>query len=498
MTGSRQKRPLQKANKVKTMQMKKSWMTSDILEATNGDLLCGTVTHAFADVSIDSRQISEDDLFIAIIGNTHDGHRFVSDVVKSGISGIMINRNKANRQSIGQWNQQGLVCVAVDDTVKSLGDLAAFHRRRSNIQVIAITGSNGKTTTKDMTAAVVSRRFTTLSTHGNFNNEIGLPLTLFKLEPRHQWAVLELGTNGPGEIKRLAEICQPDIGVITNIGPAHLEGLGSLEGVMQEKGELLKNIKPNGKAVLNADDPRVVQLRGKTSKDVLYFGLSEDALIRAMSIQKKGDGVSFTLRLPPATVSVNLKLPGDFMVSNALAASAVGSLLGLSAQEVKAGLEDFRPARGRMNVLKTKNGVHIIDDSYNANPVSMEAAMMTLKSMKGNKRGILVAGDMFELGDQAEAMHQKIGSAAARSGITKLYVTGEYAATVAKSARDEDMASGDIFTGTMEEIFKDMAERLQPGDWVLVKGSRGMGMEKIVNWLLDWANDSSFTKSGNR
>jgi UDP-N-acetylmuramyl pentapeptide synthase len=151
-----------------------------------------------------------------------------------------------------------------------------------------------------------------------------------------------------------------------------------------------------------------------------------------------------------------------------------------------------------MNVLKTKKGVHIIDDSYNANPVSMEAAMMTLKSMKGNKRGILVAGDMFELGNHAESMHQKIGSAAARSGIAKLYVTGEYAAIVAKSARDEDMAPGDIFTGTMEAIFKDMAERLQPGDWVLVKGSRGMGMEKIVNWLLDWANDSSFTRSGNQ
>jgi UDP-N-acetylmuramoyl-tripeptide--D-alanyl-D-alanine ligase len=306
-----------------------------------------------------------------------------------------------------------------------------------------------------------------------------------------------LGTNGPGEIKRLAEICQPDIGVITNIGPAHLEGLGSLEGVLEEKGELLKKIKPDGKVVLNADDPSVVQLRKKTSADVLYFGLSNDALIRAISIQEKRDGVSFALRLPSTTVSVDLKTPGDFMVSNALAASAVGSLLGLSAREIKAGLEDFRPSRGRMNVLKTKKGVHIIDDSYNANPVSMEAAMITLKSMKGNKRGILVAGDMFELGDHAEAMHQKIGSTAARSDIEKLYVTGEYAAIVAKSAQDAAMDPRDIFTGTMEAIFKDMTKRLQSDDWILVKGSRGMGMEKIVNWLLDWANDSSLTKNGN-
>jgi UDP-N-acetylmuramoyl-tripeptide--D-alanyl-D-alanine ligase len=477
--------------------MKKSWTTSEILEATNGDLLCGEMAHAFADVSIDSRQISGDDLFVAIIGNTHDGHRFVSDVIKSGISGVMINRSRADRQPLDKWKQQGLVCVAVDDTIKSLGDLAAFHRRRSNIQVIAITGSNGKTTTKDMTAAVVARRFTTLSTHGNFNNEIGLPLTLFKLEPKHQWAVLELGTNGPGEIKRLAEICQPDIGVITNIGPAHLEGLGSLEGVMKEKGELLKKIRPNGKAVLNADDPSVVQLRENTANDVLYFGLSEDALIRALSIQEKKDGVSFDLRLPPVTVSVDLKVPGDFMVSNALAASAVGSLLGLSAKEIKAGLEDFKSSRGRMNVINTKKGVHIIDDSYNANPVSMEAAMITLKSMKGDKRGILVAGDMFELGDHAEAMHQKIGSAAARSKINKLYVTGKYAATVAKGAQDEAMDPRDIFAGTKETIFKDMIQRLQSGDWVLVKGSRGMGMEKIVYWLLDWANNSTFTSNGN-
>jgi murE/murF fusion protein len=467
----------------------KPWTTAEIIEATGGELLLGNFKHSFSDISIDSRKISKDDLFVAIKGEVHDGHSFTSDVIGHGVSGLLIDRTKTDKLPGKESIKSRIVCITVNDTTRALGDLAAFNRKRSNVAVVAITGSNGKTSTCKMTADVVSPRFCTLSTSGNLNNLIGLPLTLLNLSLNHRWAVLELGMNRPGEIKRLAEICSPDIGVITNIGPAHLEGLGSLDAVMQAKGELLEKIKPNGTAVLNADDPRLLQLADHTSRDVLLFGMGKSAVIKALSVKGKGPGLSFTLVLPDESITVYIKTPAVFMVSNALAAAAVGYLLGLTAKEIKDGLEDFKPVKARMNILKTGKGINIIDDSYNANPDSMKAAINTLMSLKGNNRGVLVAGDMLELGEHAESMHRNIGRIAAGSDIAMLYVTGQFAQTVAAGAMDEDMDSHDIFTGTKQEILEVITGRLSHDDWVLVKGSRGMAMEMIVQGLLDWAGD---------
>ncbi|MBW2192272.1 MAG: UDP-N-acetylmuramoyl-tripeptide--D-alanyl-D-alanine ligase [Deltaproteobacteria bacterium] len=337
-----------------------------------------------------------------------------------------------------------------------------------------------------MTASVVSRRFVTLATSGNLNNEIGLPLTLLRLDGTHERAVVELGMNRPGEIGRLAEICLPAIGVITNIGPAHLEGLGSVEGVLHAKTELLEQIKPDGTAVLNADDKRLLKLAGEISKSVLLYGMSEDAEIRARDIKEKGAGLSFTLVLPSEQIPIDLKTPARFMVSNALAAASVGHLMGLSAGEIKAGLETFETARGRMNIFKTVTGINIVDDTYNANPGSMTAAISTLASLKGNKRGVFVAGDMLELGQHAESMHRKLGALAARSDINRLYVTGKFAESVETGARNENMDTRNIFTGTKEEILDNLTGWVQPGDWILVKGSRGMRMETLVEGLKAW------------
>ncbi|MDL1987357.1 MAG: UDP-N-acetylmuramoyl-tripeptide--D-alanyl-D-alanine ligase [Deltaproteobacteria bacterium] len=458
------------------------WTTAEILEATKGDLLCGDIKHTFEGVSIDSRTISANELFIAIKGNVYDGHSFASDVISSGVRGLIISKDKVCDPAGTDWQDKGIVCVKVNDTTKALGDLASFNRMRTDVSVVAITGSNGKTTTREMTASVVSTRYKTLSSKGNFNNEIGLPLTLLDLKNSHQWAVLELGMNRPGEIDRLGEICIPDIGVITNIGFAHLEGLGSIEGVMNAKGELLKRIKPEGTAVLNADDSRVLYLSTKTSKKVLYFGLSEDARIKALNVNETTTGISFTLVLPEERIPIELRVFGRFMVSNALAAASVGYIIGLSSEEIKAGLEYFQPVKGRINIFDVR-GVHIIDDTYNANPDSMEAAIRTLSSLKGNSRGILVAGDMLELGEHAESMHRKIGALSARSNIARLYITGEFAEAVANGAGKEDKNSIDIFIGAKEEIVEDLKKSLLPGDWVLVKGSRAMGMEKIVEGL---------------
>ena len=465
------------------------WTTAKVLEATKGTLLCGDINRVFAGVSIDSRRIAPDDLFVAIKGDVHDGHGFAGDVIAGGVAGLIIDKGQAAARPGRLCREKGLVCVTVSDTTKALGDLAAFQRQRSNASVVAITGSNGKTTTCTMTAAIVAQCFSTLTTSGNLNNEIGLPLTLLNLNLHHQWAVVELGMNRPGEIERLGEICSPQIGLITNIGPAHLEGLGSIDAVMRAKGELLTKIKPAGTAVLNADDPKLLQLADQTPANVVLFGLSKNAQIRGQSIRKKELALSFTLRMPSESISIDIETPGRFMVSNALAAAAVGYLLGASARQIKTGLESFVPVQGRLNVHKTHKGIYIIDDTYNANPGSMSAAIETLKSLKENGRGVMVVGDMLELGPQAESLHHNIGILCAKSKISRIYATGKFAESVAAGARNEDMDSDNIILGTKEAIFKSIIGRLAPGDWVLVKGSRSMAMEQIVEKLLKWAND---------
>lgn len=462
------------------------WTTSELVNATGGRLVCGDMTRSFSRIHIDSRHIAADDFFVAIKGENHDGHDFVADVIAAGVRGVMVS--EPGSECCKPYHDKGIVCIAVKDTKRALGDLAADLRKRSQVSVIAITGSNGKTTTKEMTASVVSGRFPTLSTQGNFNNDIGLPLTLFELRPEHKWAVLELGTNHPGEIQRLSEICRPDIGVITNIGPAHLEGLGSIEGVMHAKGELLNSIRPGGTCVLNADDANVRRLGENAQAAVFYYGFSGQSTVRAKDVIETKAGTSFILTLPSEQIDIDLPIPGRFMVSNALAASTVGHLLGLSARDIKSGLETFKPVAGRMKVIASKKGIHFIDDAYNANPASMQAAINTLESLKGSDRGFFIAGDMFELGAQAPAMHQQIGAMAAESQIARLYVAGEFSAAVAAGARQQGMAPQDIFSGTLDDIFYDITERLLPGDWVLVKGSRAMGMEKLVSKLAEWAD----------
>ena len=464
------------------------WTTQQILDATGGDLLCGDQGHSFAGVSIDSRNISPGDFFFAIIGESHDGHGFASAAVDQGAGGLVINRQMAEKLPVAAWEAKDVACIAVADTTRALGDLAAFNRRRAQVSVAAITGSSGKTTTRQLTAGVVSRQFNMLATAGNFNNEIGLPLTLLELSSDHQWAVVELGTNNPGEIARLTAICSPDIGVLTNIGPAHLEGLGSLEGVMREKGDLLKGLGRDGQAVLNADDPRVLQLARESQHEVLLYGRSQDAAIRAEDVKEDGQTSSFWLILGQESIAVQLNSPGQYMISNALAAAAVGYLLGIPAATVKAGLESFEPVAGRMNIRHLPNGIQIIDDTYNANPDSMKAALATLKKMRTGGRKVFVAGDMFELGDQAPELHRQLGALAAHTAVDRLYACGENAAALAAGARKEGMQPAEMITGSREEILEDLKGWLQPGDWVLVKGSRGMAMEKVVEGLQAWAN----------
>lgn len=466
------------------------WQVSDLLSATGGEWLGGDPAHRFSAISIDSRTLPADALFFAVRGERLDGHDYVDQAIARGAAGIVLEQDKTGVLPIQEWTQQGIACVAVPDTTDALGDLARFHRRRIECRVIAVTGSNGKTTTRAMTASVLERRFVTLATQGNLNNQFGLPLTLFRLTPEHRTAVLELGMNHAGEIRTLTRICEPDLGVITNIAPAHLHGVGSLDGVMNAKGELLEEMSDRGTAVLNGDDPRCRELARRWPGRLVLFGTASDCSLRAESIEESETGISFVLKFPGEERKVRLCVPGRFMVFDALAAAAVGYESGLTPAEVRDGLEGFVPVPGRMNLLNTRRSIRLIDDTYNANPESMKGAIRSFGFLKGNRRGFLVLGDMLELGEDASALHREVGTAAAQSAATMLMASGSFADSIREGALKGGMASDRIFLGSREEITAALKSALQPEDWVLIKGSRGMAMEKILNSIKDWADQS--------
>lgn len=457
------------------------WTIREILDATGGEALSARCPSPFPGICIDSREVQAREVFVAIEGPRFDGHDFIDVVVESRAGCLVIRREKAHRFMDREFEEKGICCIAVADTVKALGDLASYRRRQAGLPVVAITGSTGKTTTREMTVSICRRRFETLSTRGNFNNEIGLPLTLFNLAADHRLAIVELGMNHPGEIRRLSAICSPEIGVITNVGPAHLEGLRDVASVAKAKGELLENIRPGGTAVINADDAYARKLTAMATTGVVRFGTGADASVRAENIQRHGETVSFSLVMPGGRVEITLAVSGAFMVQNALAAAAVAHLLEIGPETIKAGLESFRPVEGRMRIYETDSGAYIIDDTYNANPMSMAAAINALADFSGKRKGVLVAGDMLELGEQAAHYHEQIGKVAAGAGLSRIYLTGEYAGQVAHGAKAAGMSGTDILIGSKADIVKDLAGVLEPGDWVLVKGSRSTGMEEIVD-----------------
>jgi UDP-N-acetylmuramoyl-tripeptide--D-alanyl-D-alanine ligase len=456
------------------------WSGQDLIRATGARRVCGDPGLTFSAIGIDSRTLAAGEVFVALQGEHHDGHRFAPRVAGAGGRGLIVAHQRLEALPVADWDAAGVLCLAVDDTLSALGDLARFHRDRNPARVVAITGSNGKTTTRAMTAAVLGRRHAVAATRGNFNNAVGLPLSLFALSPAHRWAVFEIGMNHPGEIDRLAWICRPDLGVITNIGPAHLEGLGSLKAVRDAKGELLDHLGPSGLAVLNADDPLVMQLAARAEGPRLLFGTHPQAAVRAEKIVVQSGRVRFDLVLPGQYQTVRLAMAAPFMVANALAAAAVGWQAGLDAGEIGAALEAFQPVTGRLVRQETARGVTLIDDTYNANPASVTAALEALAPAGRKGRAVLVLGDMRELGAAAAALHRQVGERAAAAGLDQLWIAGEMAAEVAAGARRGGMAAHRIRVARKDDIADALAGWLAPGDLVLVKGSRAMRMETVV------------------
>jgi UDP-N-acetylmuramoyl-tripeptide--D-alanyl-D-alanine ligase len=448
----------------------------DIVRGAQGALVSGDLGVPVAGVSIDTRTLAVGEVFFAIVGHERDGHAFLDDAAARGAACLVVS-------SLPDDLRGSTPVVLVEDTTRALGRLAAYHRARFSLPVAAVTGSNGKTTTKEMMASVLGALGPVLKPESSFNNQWGLPLTLFRLGPEHRAAALELGANQPGEIAALARICRPTVGIVTVVASAHTEFFGSLDGVQAEKSALVRAIPPEGAVVLNTDDARVLAMREQAAARVLTYGTSAAADVRAVGpAVETAEGVRFALAMGGQERSVRLAFAGRHNVVNALAAAGAGRALGLGLDQIAAGLEAARPAKGRC-VWRRSGGITILDDTYNANPSSLIAALDTLAAGAGAARRVVVLGDMLELGAGGEAAHREAGRAIAAAGVAELIGLGRHARTAVEAARAAGLAESH-HTATFEDTVVLLLKRLVPGDALLVKGSRGMRMEQVVDALM--------------
>ncbi|MGE5586838.1 MAG: UDP-N-acetylmuramoyl-tripeptide--D-alanyl-D-alanine ligase [Clostridia bacterium] len=449
--------------------------------AAGGDAARTTGVPVFTGVSTDSRRIAGGELFFALVGPAFDGHDFAAEAVSKGAKGVV-----ASSSAKVTGLARSVPVILVDDTLKALQRLARYNRCRLGIPVVAVTGSTGKTTTKDMAHSIFAERMRSARTEGNFNNEVGVPLTLLSLEPRHEMCVLELGMRGRGQIRDLAEVARPDVGIVTNVGPSHIELLGSIENVALAKAELVEALGPDGIAVLNADCRHTAAMKERTRAKVVFFGIEHDADVRATDIEALGEnGTDFTMSYGQRSFRVHVPVPGAHNVYNALAAGASALVMGMDSFAVAEGLSHFEPSHGRSGVMESARGFTVIDDTYNANPASMRAALATLRDVAGGRRKIAVLGNMLELGEISAQAHRELGRAAAAHACDVLVTVGDLARLAADEALRLGRGARDVITcDTSAEAVEALERLARPGDVILVKGSRLMKMEQIVSALL--------------
>ncbi|RRQ22509.1 UDP-N-acetylmuramoyl-tripeptide--D-alanyl-D-alanine ligase [Thiohalobacter thiocyanaticus] len=421
----------------------------------------------FAGLSTDSRSLERGNLFVALTGERFDGHDYLDQVAAAGAAGALVSTAVAG----------SLPCIRVSDTRRALGGLAAAWRTRFDIPLVAVTGSNGKTTVKEMLAAILGEEHRVLATRGNLNNDIGVPLTLARLGEEHTAAVIEMGANHPGEIAWLTDLARPTVALITNAGPAHLEGFGSLEGVARAKAEIYDGLDAEGLAVVNRDDAFAgYWLERLQGRRIMTFGLEVESDISA-GVTPLASGQRLALRTPAGSIDVELALPGRHNAMNALAATAAALGAGASLPAVQTGLERIRPVGGRLQLHRCADGIGVIDDTYNANPGSVRAALEVLQQLPGEHW--LVLGDMGELGGDSEALHREIGAQAAAAGCDRLFTLGGQAAAAALAFSGPAAHFDDI-----EALQAELNTQLHPDVQLLVKGSRSMRMERVVQTLL--------------
>ncbi|MCX7746963.1 MAG: UDP-N-acetylmuramoyl-tripeptide--D-alanyl-D-alanine ligase [Clostridia bacterium] len=448
----------------------------EVLKAVQGVLISGDLKADILNISTDSRKINEGDLFIPISGEKFDGHDFIDASLDKGAAAALTHKDKEP--------VPGKVIIRVEDTLKALGSIAAYYRQKFKIPVIGVTGSVGKTSTKDMIASALSHSLKVLKTEGNFNNEIGLPLTVFNLAPHHEAAVIEMGMSGFGEISRLTNIAKPDVAVITNIGMSHIEKLGSRQGILKAKMEILEGLSEKGLVVLNGDDHLLYGTKGLLKFRTVFYGMEEGMDYHAYNVKSAGEqGTYFEIAVGNSEYKVHVPSPGVHNVYNALAAIAVGSELGVPMDKIIQGIKEFSPSKMRLSIISL-NGIKVINDAYNASPNSMEAAIDVLKDLGEENRTIAVLGDMLELGDWAERAHRDIGKYLISKQIDYIITVGENARAIASEALTLGASKDRILPfQNNDEIKRFLEGFVEAGDTILVKGSRGMKMEEIVEHL---------------
>jgi UDP-N-acetylmuramoyl-tripeptide--D-alanyl-D-alanine ligase len=453
-----------------------------VAEACQGELKVATPGRTVSRICTDSRQAQSGDLFFALSGDRFDAHDFLPQVFETGIAAAVIERAKVGRVSPSAPLEKAII---VDDTRKALGRLAAHYRRDFNLPVIAVAGSNGKTTTKELIASVLRQKHPTLWSEASFNNDIGVPLTLLKLEKVHQAAVLEVGTNHPGELAPLAFMVGPRYAVITNIGREHMEFFGDLAGVAREEGSVAEAVPAGGVVFLNGDNVWSDAIARRTRARIVKVGLNDKNDYRSSDIKFFESGVTFSVKSRRGKIDgeFRLKLLGRHQVMNALFAIAVGDELGLSREEIARGVGECAPPKMRMQ-FKSAKGINVLDDAYNANADSMLAALETLREMPVRFRRVAVLGDMAELGHEAAAAHTEVGEKAASLKIDQLFAIGQLANGIAQAARNKGLQNVAEFTD-VEEAANRIKDFVREGDLVLVKASRAMKLERIVEKLIN-------------
>jgi UDP-N-acetylmuramoyl-tripeptide--D-alanyl-D-alanine ligase len=453
----------------------------DVLEGAQGTLHGDAPQDLiFGDVCHDSRQVSRGDLFVAIAGENFDGHDFLSDAKENGAFGALIRSDR-----VEEFANLGLPLVAVDDTVQGLQLLAAYWRTMFDVTVVGITGSLGKSSVKEVIAAVLSQHFSVIKARASFNNEIGMPLTIMEINPDTQVAVLEFGgAYRFGEITELAEIARPDIGVVTNVSHSHLQRMGSLEAIAETKTELPRALPPDGVAILNGDDFRVRAMADEAQAQVVFYGLAPDCEVRAKDVESHGlDGISFTLVMDGEEQHLNVPLIGAHSVHTVLAAIATGRALGMGLDQMLPGFDD-PTIQLRLLTIPGINQSTIIDDTYNANPTSCLAALNLLAELDATRK-VAVFGDILELGDFEDEGHRIVGRRSA-TVVQQLVSVGPKARTITDAALDSGMTRDQVIAFEHKsEAIEHLPSIVQPGDIVLVKGSRGVKMEDVVDALRD-------------
>src|SRR5947208_5244071 len=444
---------------------------AQVAEFAGGSLSSGDGTILIDKVSTDSRTIKRGELFVALRGENFDGHNFVEAVATAGATGAIVDSSwKGNAGD-------DFALIRAKDTLLAYQQLAANYRKSLKLSVVAITGSNGKTSTKDFAAAVLARRFRVTKTQGNFNNHVGLPQTILEATAQDEVAVWEIGMNHPGEVAALARIAAPDVGIITNIGVAHIEFMGSRERIAEEKSALAEAIGTDGTVILNADDPFTTGIAARTRAKVILAGTTA-GMIRASEVNQTGSGTDFTILEDAHRCRGQLSVPGLHMVQNALLAVAAGRVFGLPLEECAIGLTTAPLIKARLQI-KEINGVQFLDDSYNANPDSMKAALRTLVELHADGKKIAVLGEMRELGKESERSHEEVGEAAAAFGVDHLIGIGDMGAIISRAAKKAGLEKSSV-VGSTTEAAKLLLEMAAPGDLILIKGSRLARMEDVI------------------